>query len=141
MRSYEAATSIAAPRDAAWRVLSDVAAWPEWLPTVTSVEPLDGRTLEVGSRFRVCQPKLRPATWVVTELEPPRSFVWLARSPGLRMVAAHTIDETSPGHSRVILRFSFAGLLGGLVARLYGPLTQSYIAREAAALKGKVEAD
>lgn len=68
MPTYEASISIAAPRESVWRVLSAVAAWPEWLPTVTSVQALDGDPLKLGSRYTVRQPKLRPATWVVTEL-------------------------------------------------------------------------
>ena len=140
MQTYEVFTSIAAPRDAVWQVLSKVAAWPEWLPTVNSVHALDGDCLDVGSRYVVRQPKLRPATWVVTELEQPRRFVWVAHSPSLRMTAEHTVDEISSGMSKIVLRFSFAGLLGGLVGRLYGSATKSYLAREAASLKQKVEA-
>lgn len=140
MPTYETSASIAAPRDEIWRVLSDVAAWPEWLPTVSSVEPLDSRPLAVGSRYRVRQPRLQPATWVVTELEPARRFVWVARSLGLRMVAEHTVDERAPGVSTVALRFSFNGLLAPVVGRLFGSLTQSYLVREAASLKQRAEA-
>jgi uncharacterized membrane protein len=137
--SFIATTAVAAPPDAVWAVLSDVAAWPDWLPTVDSVQPLDGIPLNVGSRYVVRQPKLRPATWVVTELEPPRRFVWVARSPGLRMVAEHTVEEGTSGTSRVVLRFSFAGLLGGLVGRLFRSVTESYLAQEATSLKRRVE--
>lgn len=78
MPSYEVFIDIQAPPDLIWPVLSDVVAWPDWLPTVTSVQPLQGRSLELGSRYTVTQPKLRPATWVVTELVP------LQGSPGKR---------------------------------------------------------
>jgi len=139
MPAYEASTSIAAPRDAVWGVLSDVAAWSEWLPTVDSVQPLDGKPLNIGYRYVVRQPHLRPATWVVTELEQTRRFVWVARLPGLRMVAEHTINEGSSGMSEVVLRFSFTGLLGALVGRLFGPVTESYLVQEATSLKQKVE--
>ena len=139
MPSYDASISIAASRESVWRVLAEVVAWPEWLPTVDSVQPLDGNPLSVGFRYVVRQPKLRPATWIVTELERPRRFVWQARSPGLLMVAEHTIEESSPGKSNVSLRFSFTGLLGTLVGRLYRSVTQQYLAQEAASLKRKVE--
>jgi len=139
MQSFDATISVAAAREPVWRVLSDVAAWPEWLPTVTSVEPLDGSPLEVGLRYTVRQPKLRPVTWVVTELEPPRRFVWQARSPGLLMVAEHIVDEGPPGASQVTLRFSFAGFLGTLVGSLFRSVTERYLAQEAASLKLKVE--
>jgi uncharacterized membrane protein len=141
MPSYDASISIAASGEAVWRVLSDVAAWPEWLPTVDSVQPLDGTPSSVGYRYVVHQPKLRPATWIVTELERPRRFVWQARSPGLLMVAEHSIEETARGKSNVSLRFSFTGLLGIIIGRLFRSVTQQYLVQEAASLKLKVEAD
>jgi hypothetical protein len=116
-------------------VLAAVVEWPEWLPTVNTVEPLDGDPLTVGFRYIVRQPRLRPATWVVTELEPPLCFVWQARSPGLLMIATHKIEENAPGESRVILRFSFSGLLGAPIAWLFRPVTQRYLAQELASLK------
>jgi uncharacterized protein YndB with AHSA1/START domain len=139
MLTYEATRSIAAPRAVVWPVLSDVAAWADWLPTVTKVEPLDGRSLRPGARFVVHQPKLRPTTWIVSELDPPRCFVWVARSPGLRMIAEHALGEDATTASQVTLRFSFAGVLGGIVGRLSRSLTESYIAREAASLQERVE--
>jgi uncharacterized membrane protein len=139
MRNYEASVSIAAPCSEVWRVLSDVARWPEWLPTVITVRPLDHESLSTGSRFHVRQPRLRPVTWVVTELEPPRRFVWEARSPGLRLVAAHSVGQGTNDSSALLLRFSFGGLLGGLVGRILGSITREYLAKEAASLKKKVE--
>jgi uncharacterized membrane protein len=140
MLSYDSSGSIDAPRDAAWAVLADVVAWPEWLPTVARVQPLDGDALQVGFRYFVQQPKLLPAAWVVTELEPRHRFTWQARSPGLLMVADHAIEETSPGTSRVTLRFSFSGFLGVPITWLFGSITKRYLAQEVASLKRKVEA-
>lgn len=140
MLTCETSIAIAAPREAVWGVLSDVAAWPSWIPTVTSVESLDGSPLAVGRRYRVRQPKLQPVIWLVTELEPPHHFTWQGRSPGLSMLAEHIVDQGEPGPVRVVLRFSFAGPLGGLIGTLYRSITERYIASEAAALKQKVEA-
>jgi len=139
MPSYDASLSIAASGESVWRVLAEVTAWPEWLPTVESVQPLDASQLGVGFRYVVRQPKLRPATWTVTELARPRRFVWQARSPGLLMVAEHLIEESTPGECNVTLRFSFNGVLGSLIGRLFGSVTKRYLAQEAASLKRKVE--
>jgi uncharacterized membrane protein len=138
--TFESSVSIAANRQAIWSILASVANWPEWLPTVHSVEPLDGSALALGARFRVVQPKLRPATWIVTALEAPGRFAWQSQSPGVLVVADHVIEERSPGESLVVLRVSFSGLLGRVVALLFGSLTARYLAREAAALKRRVEA-
>ena len=140
MRSYDASLAIAAPPESVWPVLAAVVAWPKWLPTVSSVEAHDGEPLQVGFRYTVRQPKLRPATWIVTQLDPPRSFVWQARSPGLLMVASHTIEESSPGKSLVALRFSFMGLLGTPIGWLFRSTAEQYLAQELASLRSVVEA-
>ena len=140
MPTYEACASISAPPVAVWRILADVAAWPEWLPTVARVDALDTRSLRQGSRFVVRQPKLLPATWVVTELDEPNRFVWKARSPGLMMTAEHMVDAQGPSGSSVLLRFSFNGVLGGFLGRVFRPITERYLAQEAASLKRKAEA-
>jgi uncharacterized membrane protein len=139
MLTYESSTSIDASVEAVWRVLSDVSQWPMWLPTVSRVEPLDGNSLRLGARFVVHQPKLRPATWTVSELDEPRRFVWVARSPGVRMVAEHAVTPDSPATSRVVLRFSFGGLLGGIIGKSFSTIAQNYLAQEAASLKQRVE--
>jgi uncharacterized membrane protein len=140
MPSYDASLAIGAPRESVWRVIAAVVAWPKWLPTVSSVDALDGEPLQAGFRYTVRQPMLRPATWVVTQLEPPHFFIWQARSPGLLMVASHTIEESSPGKSLVTLRFSFMGLLGTPIGWLFRSTTERYLAQELASLRSVVEA-
>ncbi|HEX6999930.1 MAG TPA: SRPBCC family protein [Gammaproteobacteria bacterium] len=139
MPTFESSTVIAAEASAVWSVLSDVVDWPRWLPTVRRVVPLDCAAMAPGARFVVYQPKLRPATWKVTRLEPPRRFVWEARSPGFRMLAEHVVNPQPPASSAVVLRFSFDGLLGGLMGKLFRSLIEGYLAQEAAALKLEAE--
>jgi len=93
MPTYESSTTVSATPEAVWRVLSDVAAWPEWLPTVSRVEPLDQGALRLGARFIVHQRKLRPVTWTVWHLVSLKSFTWVSRSPGMEMLAEHTVRE------------------------------------------------
>jgi len=138
--TYDTSVTIAAPREAVWTVLSEVAAWPEWHPAVTKVQALDGNSLSLGSRFVVHQPKLRAVTWVVSKLEKPRLFDWDARSPGLALVAEHTVHEESPRKSILNLRFSFHGIIGWITSKFYGSITKKYLVQEAAAIKQKVEA-
>jgi uncharacterized membrane protein len=137
--TFESSISIAADREAIWGALASVTDWPAWLPTVRSVEPLDGPTLSLGARFRVVQPKLQPATWVVTALEAPNRFSWQSRSPGVLVLADHVIEERSPGEHIVVLRVSFSGLLGRVVGLFFGSLTARYLAQESAALKQRVK--
>ncbi len=137
----ETSIAIAAPPDRIWRALANVAAWPDWLPTVTRIEPLDGPELAPGRRYRLTQPRLQQAVWTVTALEPGTRFVWEQRSPGMRVVGDHTIERTSATASRVTLGIEFTGFAGALVGRLFANLTRSYIATEAAELKSLAERD
>ena len=77
--AYDTSVSISATRESVWRVLAAIAEWSQWLPTVNSVEPLDSQLLSRGARYKIILPKLRPATWVVTALEPPHRFVWKSK--------------------------------------------------------------
>ena len=140
MLRYQATASIEAPLEAAWHLLRDVLHWNTWTPTVTRVEALDGPDLAPGHRFRVEQPKLRPAIWSVTQVE-ASSFSWESRAPGVRMLAEHTLESTTSGRLALTLGFSFQGVLGGLVGRLNRKLVESYLATEAASLRRRVEAD
>jgi len=141
VQTYETKTWIAAPRAAIWRVMSDVVKWPEWLPTVTAVEPLGESSVKLDARFRVVQPRLRPATWVVTSVRADQSFTWESRSPGLLITAEHSIDDSDGARATVSLRVSFAGLLAPLLGRLFRSTTESYLAQEAAVLRRKIEAE
>jgi hypothetical protein len=55
------------------------------------------------------------------------------------MLAEHAVTPRPPGSSAVLLRFSFGGLLGGLMGKLFHSTIEDYLAREAAALKTKAE--
>ncbi len=120
-------------------VLADVTQWHEWTPTITRIEPLSSGPFQQGSRFRISQPQLSPAVWEITTWEPFKGFAWESRGPGICMFADHLITVISDGESKVVLRMTFAGLVGNVVGRLYGKLTEKYLAQEAKSLKQRIE--
>ena len=130
---------IEAPVDRVWEVLRDVERWPEWTSTVTSVRRLDDGPLAVGSRARIEQPRIPPTEYVVTELEPSRSFTWVATGPGVRTTARHLLQALDTGGTRVTLAVEQAGLVGAVMGRFYRRLTDRYLATEAEGIKARSE--
>lgn len=135
---YSIDVDIAAPPSLVWRVLSDGVRWPEWTPTVTSVELLDLPPLRLGLRARIRQPKLPPTVWTVTELVEGQRFVWTSKSPGATVIADHSVTAVGSG-SRVTLSVRFEGWWGKLIGRLTRNLNNRYLALEAAGLKKRCE--
>ena len=119
-------------------MLRDVERWPEWAPTVTSVRRLDDGPLAVGSRVRVEQPRIPPTAYVVTELEPSRSFTWVATGPGVRTTARHRLKDLGGG-TRVTLAVEQAGPVGAVMGRFYRRLTDRYLTAEAEGIKARSE--
>ena len=91
---------IAAPPERVWEVMADVERWSEWTETVTWVRRLDEGPLRPGSRAKINQPKIPETEYVVTELEPGRSFTWVATGPGVMTTARHTVEPLSGRRQR-----------------------------------------
>jgi hypothetical protein len=139
MLTYESKVVITARRDRIWSVIADVERWPDWTPTVSRIEPLDAPALSLGARFRILQPRLRPAIWTVTDVRATQGFVWETRFPGTRIAAEHWIYPSSGVGYDVLLRVSFSGLLGVALGTFTRRLTKSYLAQEATSLKQTID--
>jgi uncharacterized protein YndB with AHSA1/START domain len=136
-RLFRTTRHIDAPPPPVWEVLADVVRWPEWTPTIDSVERLDAGPFGVGSRARVRQPKLPPASWEVVEFVEGRSFTWVATGPGMRSIARHEVIPEGAG-SQVTLSIEQTGPLGAIAAIVWRRLTQRYIELEAESLDKRV---
>jgi uncharacterized membrane protein len=129
---------IAAPTQRVWEVMSDPERWHEWTPSIRRVKLFGGGPLAVGTRAMIRQPKLPPALWTVTALEPGRSFTWVSVAPGLRVVASHVVEPTGDG-SRAVLSIEFHGLFGRVWGRMSRAITERYLALEATGLEARSE--
>jgi carbon monoxide dehydrogenase subunit G len=131
-----------APPDVVFAVLSEVERWPEWTPTVTEVERVGdaGATLTLGTRLRIVQPKVPPAEWTVTAVEPGRGFRLVSRAPGATVEANHRADPLGAGdRSKVTLSVTFAGVLGRVVGWMMRDLNNRYLAEEMGGLARRSE--
>jgi uncharacterized membrane protein len=136
-RFFETSRHIDAPTQSVWEVLFDVAHWPEWTPTVSSVERLDDAPFGVGSRAKVRQPRLPQAVWEVTDVVDGRSFTWEAKGPGLKTIARHEVVADG-NDAKVTLSIEQTGPMGAVAAWMWRRLTQRYIELEAESLDQRV---
>jgi uncharacterized membrane protein len=130
-----------APADRLWAALSDVRRWPQWLPTVDAVTPLEpDRPDEVGARYTVEQPGMPRAVWAMTAIEPGRSFTWESARPGIRTVGTHTLTPGPDGSTTIGLGIQWSGVLAPLIRLAIGRKSLDYVTREAAALDSTAKA-
>ncbi len=137
MSHFQFVIDIKSPPEQVMAVLRDVERWPEWTSTVSKAQRLDKGPFTVGSKARIEQPKLRPATWEVTQTD-AKSFTWITRNPGLVIAAGHVAEPVGRG-SRVTLALDFSGFLAPLIARIFGNLNQRYLTMEAQGLRRRCE--
>jgi uncharacterized protein YndB with AHSA1/START domain len=138
LRKFSISIDIAAPAERVWQVMSDVDRWHEWTPSVTSIKRLGGGEFVVGSHLVIRQPKFPPALWTLTAIEPGRSFSWISRAPGMRVVARHSVEPTASG-SRATLSLDLQGVFGGLFGRMTKEITERYLVFESTGLKARSE--
>jgi uncharacterized membrane protein len=137
---YETFVDIDATPAEVWSVMTDVVRWPEWTSSVTHVERLDPGPFRVGSAALIRQPKLPPTVWRVTELEPRRSFSWVAGGPGVTALAGHRIEPRDGDEGvRVTLSIRQTGPLAWAYGLLISGLTRRYVEAEAKGLKRRCE--
>jgi uncharacterized membrane protein len=133
MPTYTNATTIDAPVERVWQVLTDVEHWPELTASMTSVRGLDGPRPVLGARFEVRQPRLRPAVWTVTRLVEGAAFDWESRAPGVRTLGTHLLEPTGSS-TRLTLAIEQSGALAWPLAFLAARTIRRYLAMEAAGL-------
>jgi len=134
---------IAAPIDAVWETLTDLAAYRDWNPFVVSA---DGRA-EVGERLtnRLQPPGGKAMTFkpTVTVVEPTVAFEWLGRLglPGI-FDGRHRFDlaPSEDGGTLVTQSEQFDGILVRFMRRSLDTRTIAGFEAMNAALKARVEA-
>lgn len=131
---------IDAPAATVWAVLTDVAHWPEWTESVSSVRRSRSGPLAVGEQVVVAQPRLPTLTYTITRVEDGRSFTWEAGSAVARGVGEHVLTPRIAGGCTATLRLTQRGPAARLVGVLLDRMTRRYVRMEAEGLKARSEA-
>ena len=126
---------ISVPAGVVWSVFTDVERWPTWTRSVTSIQPMNGAGLEVGRRFRIKQPRLPALVWQVADIDPGRSWTWMAGLAGARTYASHDVSPDGDAAAIVTQRIDQRGPLGVIFGTLTRGMTRRYLAMEAEGLK------
>ncbi|MGI8869667.1 MAG: SRPBCC family protein [Mycobacteriales bacterium] len=132
---YRKDVTIDAAPQRVWEVLHDVERWPDWSPTIETVQVIEGEAGTVGSKTRVTQPKLRPAVWTIDRSEPRQGFDWSTGGAGWRIVAGHDLQPAEGGGTSAVLTIDLTGPLAGALSLMLGKRTREYVDLEAASLK------
>jgi Polyketide cyclase / dehydrase and lipid transport len=119
-------------------LMTDVEKWRLWTSSIRKIKLLNRPFLQEGAKAKVWQPRLLPSVWEVTEMRPGHSFTWVSKSPGLRMTAAHCIEEIK-GRQIVRLEMIYEGVLAAFFYKLTAGLTKKYLEMEINGLKAACE--
>jgi len=138
MKSFTTQTTIAAPPETIWRILTDAPDYPNWNSTVISV---DGR-IAAGEKITV-HAKIAPGRAFplqVVEFDAPKRMVWSGGMPLGLFTGKRTYDlrpTDGPG-VEFTMREEYAGLLAPLIAKSI-PDLQPAFDEFAACLKARAE--
>jgi hypothetical protein len=138
MKHYEAETTIAAPPERIWSILTDAPAYSEW---DNAVIRLDGRVAP-GERLKITAEtdpgRAHPIK--VTEFEPGERMTWTGGMPLGLFKGARTFTLTpADGATRFHMREEFTGPMLPLIWKSMPDLGPSF-ERFARGLKAKAEA-
>ena len=126
---------INAPITTVWRILSDIARWPDWNKNISKMS-LDG-PIQVGTSFRWVGGSSRIVS-CLEEVEPPRRIAWSGRTMGIRAIHIYELDEDKR-QTRVHTVESFEGLLARLMRRSLKKMLDKDLEAGLAALRAAAE--
>jgi hypothetical protein len=125
MKSYEASSTIAAPPDAIWAILTDAPGYSDWNSGIVRLEGrvAPGEKLKVTSEFN---PK-RGYPVRVTRFEPRRAMAWTGGMPLGLMKGVRTFSlAPENGTTRFTLREEFTGPMLPLIWRSMPDMQPSF---------------
>ena len=140
MAQWEHQIEIEAPPARVWRVLADVASWPEWTDSILSIEDIS-EEFGHGGRAMVHARGMPKSLYTVTKWEPGKGFDWETKTRGSRAIARDWIVGAGEGRSIVTLTVHVPGVMAALAKPIIGRGIKANLATEATELKRRSEAE
>lgn len=126
MTTYSATTTINAPADKVWELLTDAPSYPDWNPTIVSLKGTiaEGHTIALVSTVNPGRTfKLK-----VSDVTAPRSMVWSDGMPlGLfKGVRTFTLIPLDGDGTEFTMTEVYSGLLEPLISKSIPDMTESF---------------
>jgi hypothetical protein len=140
MKVYSATTTIEAPPEKIWALLTNAAGYPEWDPGVDHIEGRIAPGEKLTAFTKLNPGRAFPAK--VTSFEPGRRMTWTGGMPlGLfKGERTFTLAQQPSGATEFTLREEYSGPLLGLIGRSLPDLNATF-EQFAAGLKRRAERD
>ena len=128
MKEYTATTTINAPPETIWAILTDAAAYPEWDPSAERIEGRIAPGETVKAYTKLSPGRAFPAK--INVFEPGRKMVWTGGMPLGLFKGERTFTLTPQGNGAVqfTIREVFSGpllpLFGGSIPDMTAPFQQ-----------------
>ena len=132
--NIEHSIKVDAPSQLVWDVTKNVEEWPVWAPNITSIEKVVPGPLTLGSEVLIKQPLQSKTKWEVISFNEGEGFSWKTSTPGLNMVATHTVSQME-GYTLNTLTLDASGYIISLFGFLLKPLFRKALSDENNGLK------
>lgn len=138
MRAYTAATTINAPAETIWAILTDAEGYTDWDPAMIRLEGTIAPGEKITAYTKLSPDRAFPVT--VTEFKPNQAMTWTGGMPlGLfKGVRTFKLTPGDDGSIKFDLREEFSGPLLPLIGRSIPDMTATF-ADFAAGLKARAE--
>jgi hypothetical protein len=137
MKTFETSTTINAPAETVWALLTDAAGYPAWNTTVDKVEGRIALRERIKVHAKISPGRAFPVT--VIELVPAERMVWSNKMPLGLFKGERTFTLKRQGNAvEFSMREVFSGLLSPMIAKSIPDLKPDFDAF-AASLKRRAE--
>ncbi|WP_309713607.1 SRPBCC domain-containing protein [Armatimonas sp.] len=140
MKFFATKTTIKAPAETIWSLLTDGPSWPTWNPTVDRIEGTIAQGQKITVHAKISPGRTFPV--VVSTFTPPQKMVWTGAMPLGLFTGERTylLTPQDDGSVEFSMREAFTGPLAPLFTRSIPDLQPAFEAF-AAGLKGHAEAE
>jgi carbon monoxide dehydrogenase subunit G len=126
---FESSIEINAPTGKLWTLIDRLEEWPQWMPSIKSIERISRGPLGIGSQLAVTANVSRLTVkllMTIVEFVPERSVVMKGRALGTNLTRFYTLEPVND-RTRVTVGGEVSGVLA-LLARRGGQAVSEEIA-------------